>query len=68
MRSLSNLKILSDEKREMQLYIKIADAALEPGEELFYEKYRPITDRVYVEKVVPIWKDSQKDDKEKRGM
>lgn len=66
-RFYNNLKILSDEKREMQLYIKIADAALEPGEEeLFYEKYRPIADRVYVEKVVPIWKDSQKDDKEKK--
>lgn len=65
-RFYNNLKILGSKRGKMQLCVKVVDVALEPGEEeLFYEKYRPIADRVYVEKVVPIWKDSQKDDKEK---
>ena len=54
-----NLEVLSRTKNQMQIHVKVVDAALDPGEEeLFYEKYRPIADRVYVEKVVPIWKDT----------
>ena len=56
----SNLKLLSERKHEStQLHIKIADAALESGEEkIFYDQYRPIADRVYIEKIVPIWKNT----------
>ena len=54
-----NLEILSRTKKQM--HVKVVDAALDAGEEeLFYEKYRPIAERVYVEKVVPIWKDAGK--------
>lgn len=52
-----NLSVLHKAKRATQIYFKIADVALEAGEEnVFYEMFSPIGDRVYVEKVVPIWK------------
>lgn len=58
-----NLKRLSEIKTNTQLHIKIADVALEAGEEkLFYEKFSPIADRVFVEKIVPIWKDMEMSD------
>lgn len=53
--------ILSDlykAKKNTQIYYKIMDVALDEGEEdRFYEMFAPIGDRVFVEKVVPIWKD-----------
>lgn len=45
-------------KINTQIYIKIMDVALDKGEEnKFYEMFSKIADRVYVEKMVPIWKD-----------
>lgn len=53
-----NLSILYEHKRDTQIYFKIMDVALDDGEEeKFYEMFSPIGDRVYVEKMVPIWKD-----------
>lgn len=51
-----NLQILYEAKTNTQICIKVADTALDEGEEdLFYEKFSPIADRVYVEKIIPIW-------------
>lgn len=51
-----NLKYFYQNKTNTQLDIKIVDAALDEGEdELFYEKFDPIADKVFIEKVVPIW-------------
>lgn len=53
-----NLTILYQNKKDTQLYFKIMDIALANGEEeTFYKLFTPIGDRVYIEKVVPIWKD-----------
>lgn len=54
------LKLFYEKKKHTMLHIKVADAALEQGEEkVFYEKFLPIADRVFVEKIVPIWKGTE---------
>ncbi|MDD6035830.1 MAG: radical SAM protein [Lachnospiraceae bacterium] len=54
------LRLFHEKKTNTALYIKIADVALEQGEEeLFYAKFLPIADRVFVEKTVPIWKGTE---------
>lgn len=51
-----NLAILYQHKKDMEISIKIVDAALEQGEEdLFFNMFESIADRVFIEKVVPIW-------------
>ena len=53
-----NLQKLYQYKKDTQICIKIADTALDAGEEeRFYEMFTPIADRVFVERIVPIWKD-----------
>ena len=43
-------------KTNTQLYIKVANTALEEGEEeRFYELFRPISDRVFIEQIIPLW-------------
>lgn len=52
----NNLRVLYEHKRDAQIDIKIADVALDDGEEhLFYDKFSLIADRVFVERIVPIW-------------
>lgn len=52
----NNIKFLYDKKRDTTICIKIVDAALDEGEkDLFYEKFAAVSDRVYVETVVPLW-------------
>ncbi|MDD5900938.1 MAG: radical SAM protein [Lachnospiraceae bacterium] len=54
------LSLFYEKKRNTKLHIKIADAALESGEEkAFYERFLPIADRAFVERIVPIWKDTE---------
>lgn len=54
------LKLFYEKKKNTMLHIKVADVALEQGEEaLFYERFLPIADRVFVEKIVPIWKGTE---------
>lgn len=54
-----NLVFFSKRKQNTKLHIKIADVALEEGEEeQFYEQFLPIADRVFIEQVVPIWKET----------
>lgn len=53
-----NLSLLYKIKKDTQIDIKIANVALQEDEEKkFYEMYQPISDRVFVEQIVPIWKD-----------
>jgi radical SAM protein with 4Fe4S-binding SPASM domain len=41
-------------RRQCKLYVKVIDAALEPGEEeRFYEMFRDLSDQMYVERFVP---------------
>ena len=52
----ANLQYLYQIKKDTLICVKVVDAALEEGEEqLFYEKFAPVADRVYVETVVPLW-------------
>lgn len=54
----ANLKLLYNSRINTKIYIKIMDVALEEGEEnKFYSMFSEIADRVYVEKMVPIWKE-----------
>lgn len=53
-----NLCLLYKVKKDTQIQIKIANTALKENEkEKFYQMYQPIADRVFVEQIVPIWKD-----------
>lgn len=54
-----NLKYLYDNKKENTVInIKIMDVAVGNQEEEFYEKFSKIADHVFVEKMVPIWKNT----------
>ena len=51
-----NIKYLYDNKQGCQIYVKIADIALEEGEEeIFYETFNKISDRMFVEKIRPMF-------------
>lgn len=54
----NNLKLLYGYKGEKtQINIKIANTAICEGEEQeFYDMFTPIADRVFIEQIVPIWK------------
>lgn len=53
----NNLKILYEHKSNTQIYIKTVDVALDNGEEeVFLEQFGNICDRIYVEKVIPLFK------------
>lgn len=56
--------ILYKTKSNTQLHIKIVDVAVENEEDKFYEIFSPIADRVFVEKVVPLWTGMDVKDKE----
>ncbi len=56
LRSVSTLHQLRD-ANVTEIDVKIADTSLAPSEEAeFYSLFAPIADRVFVEKIVPIWK------------
>jgi cyclic pyranopterin phosphate synthase len=53
---VSNIEFLHNNKQNCQIYIKVADIALQEGEkELFYSTFSDITDRMYVESILPIF-------------
>lgn len=59
----NNLAYLYKNKRkETKIHIKIMDIAVEGREEEFYERFGSIADTVFVEQMVPIWKNVNKDD------
>ena len=54
----ANLKYFYQIKKNTQICIKVIDVALDKGEEeVFYDKFSPISDRIFVEKETPIWKE-----------
>ena len=56
LRAISNLYHQRD-AHTTEIDVKIADTSLALGEEAeFYSLFEPIADRVFVEKIVPIWK------------
>ena len=56
----ANLKYFYEIKKNTQINIKIMDIALDEGEEeTFYDLFAPIADRVFVEKVIHIWKEKE---------
>lgn len=51
-----NIEKLYKAKRHTQINIKVANISLEEGEEeIFYEKFAKISDRVYIEQIVPLF-------------
>ena len=59
MKFYERIKCFSEHKKNTGIHIKIIDVALEQGEDRrFYELFEPIADRVYIEKMVPIWKNT----------
>ena len=63
------LKLFAEKKKNTMLHVKVADVALEQGEEeRFYEKFLPIVDRVFVEKIVPIWKGTELSEQQAKNM
>jgi MoaA/NifB/PqqE/SkfB family radical SAM enzyme len=59
---VNNIRFLYDHKRDCQIYVKVADVALEEGEEeKFYEIFDPISDRMFVEKIRPMFKENEND-------
>ena len=49
------LTLFYQSKTNTQIHIKTVDVAVEGQEDKFYDIFSPIADRVFVEKVVPIW-------------
>ena len=61
-RFYQNLKRLYDNKAPNTIInIKTIDVAVENREEEFYQRFSPIADAVFVEKMVPIWKNTGAD-------
>jgi len=61
---VSQIRFLYKNKKDCQIYVKVADVALEPGEEeKFYEIFDPICDRMFVEKIRPMFKENESDGK-----
>lgn len=53
---VSQIRWLYQHKKQCEVFVKILDIALEPGEEQkFYELFSPIADRVYVEQCRPVY-------------
>lgn len=55
-RFVEQIAWLYQHKKQCQVFVKIMDLALEPGEEQqFYDLFQPISDRVYVEQCRPVY-------------
>ena len=53
---LEQISWLYHHKKQCQVFVKIMDVALEPGEEQrFYDLFQPISDRVYIEQCRPVY-------------
>lgn len=55
-RYVAQIAWLYAHKKQCQVFVKILDVALEPGEEeRFYDLFTPIADRVYIEQCRPVY-------------
>jgi radical SAM protein with 4Fe4S-binding SPASM domain len=53
---IENIKFFYENKGRTNLYVKIPDISLEEGDEkYFYETFGPISDRMFIEKIVPVF-------------
>ena len=53
---VNNIRFFYERKGDTQLFIKVMDEALEPGEdEIFYDIFGNITDRMYIETCRPVY-------------
>ena len=53
---VQKIRFFHENKKNCQLYVKIADVALDEGdEEKFYDLFRGISDRMFVETIVPVF-------------
>lgn len=57
------IRVFFENKKDTELSIKIMNTALKgkAEEQMFYEIFQPISDRVFVEQAVPIWKNIKVD-------
>jgi len=53
---LRNIRYFHEHSEKTELFVKIMDVSLDPGEEtLFYDKFRDCSDRMYVERMLPAY-------------
>ena len=53
---LDNIRYFHDRKRKTELFVKVMDVALDEGDEArFYDTFRPCSDRMYVELMLPAY-------------
>lgn len=53
---MENIKYFYKNKKNTNLFVKIMDVSLEPGEEeKFYELFKDCSDRMYIEKMLPAY-------------
>lgn len=53
---VSNIRYLYERRGCMKVYVKVMDTSLKPGEdELFYEYFSEISDRMFIEKCRPVY-------------
>jgi len=53
---VDNIRYLYQNRKQCQVYVKIADVALEEGDEArFYNIFNEISDRMFVERIVPVF-------------
>ena len=61
---VSHIRYLHKHKKDCQIYVKVADVALEEGEEeKFYDIFDKISDRMFVEKIRPMFRQNTNDGK-----
>lgn len=62
---VNNVRILYEHRKDCQIYIKIADIALEDEKEecFFYDTFDPVCDQMYVETIRPMFHQNKQDDK-----
>lgn len=54
---VKNIGFFYTSKKDTTIYVKIGDVLLETGQEkLFYDTFLGISDQVYIESIVPLWK------------
>lgn len=52
---VENIKFFYENRKQCKLYIKIADIAIKENEEKFYEMFGDICDKIFIEKIVPLF-------------
>jgi len=53
---VKNIRFFYENKGDCKMYIKIADIALDNEDKMFYDIFGDICDRIYIEKIIPLFK------------